>query len=310
MCLWCVQCRLPGADGTWMVVEGGMGTVTQRLAHAARQAGATICTDSRVDQILIQDNITRGVRLSSGEEIMAKAVMVNADPFTLRRLAGSDTFPQTFNDRLDNMKRDGTTMKVNMALRDLPKFTCLPERQGQHNTTIHLLPEEDQVEQAITDCFEDVQQGRLPAFPTIEWYIHTTVDPSLQDKEGNHNSALFVQWVPYTLASSSWEEEESKYVQHLLSICDRFAPGTSDLVLDTFTLTPPKIESHFGITRGHIHHIDNAFGFDQRFPYSTPVDGLYSASAGTHPGGSVVGCAGHNAAAELLKDFQLKPNWQ
>lgn len=64
---------------------------------------------------------------------------------------------------------------------------------------------------------------------------------------------------------------QERYVAHLLSICDRFAPGTSDLVVDTFTLTPPKIESHFGITRGHIHHIDNSFGFDERFPYRTPV---------------------------------------
>ena len=54
-------------------------------------------------------------------------------------------------------------------------------------------------------------------------------------------------------------------------------------VADTFTLTPPKIERHFGITGGHIHHIDNCFGFDQRFPCATPVPGLYSASAGVRP---------------------------
>jgi len=136
-----------------MVVEGGMGTVTQRLADAARQAGAVIKTNSQAEQILIQDNTARGIRLTSGEEVMAKAVMVNADPFVLRSLTGAEAFPQAFNDRLDNMKRDGTTMKVNMALRDLPRFTCLPEQQGQHHTTIHLLPDEDNVEQAITDCF-------------------------------------------------------------------------------------------------------------------------------------------------------------
>lgn len=139
-----------------------------------------------------------------------------------------------------------------------------------------------------------------------EWYLHTTVDPSLQDKQGNHNSALFVQWVPYDIAGSSWDSEESQYVQHLLSICDRFAPGTSDLVLDTFTLTPPKIEQHFGIHRGHIHHVDNSFGFDQRFPYATPVEGLYSCSAGTHPGGAVIGCAGHNSAMKLLQDLEVR----
>ena len=162
-----MQCRLPGADGTWMVVEGGMGTVTQRLADAAQKAGAVIKTNSQVDRILIDDNIARGVQLSNGQEIHGKAVMVNADPFALRHLAGSDKFPQDFNDRLDNMRRDGTTMKVNMALSDLPKFTCLPQRLGQHHTTIHLLPDEQHVEQAITDGFADVQNGRLPDFPTI-----------------------------------------------------------------------------------------------------------------------------------------------
>ncbi len=47
----------------------------------------------------------------------------------------------------------------------------------------------------------------------------------MQDAAGHHNSALFVQWVPYKLAESSWEEQEAPYVQHLLSLCDRFAPG-------------------------------------------------------------------------------------
>lgn len=80
-------------------------------------------------------------------------------------------------------------------------------------------------------------------------------------------------------------------------------------MVDTFPLTPPKIESHFGITRGHIHHIDNSFGFDQRFPYRTPVQGLYSCSAGTHPAGSVIGCAGHNAAGCVARDLGLEPKW-
>lgn len=302
-----MQCRLPGADGTWMVVEGGMGTVSNRLAAAAREAGAVIHIQSPVETILSDNGTARGIRLSNGEEIRAKAVMVNADPFRLRELAGADAFPQGFNDRLDGMKRNGTTMKVNLALRDLPTFTCLPERRGQHHTTTHLLPDESEVEQTIADGFRDVESGKLPQFPTIEWYIHTTVDPTLQDKDGNHNSALFVQWVPYELADSTWKAEEDKYVQHLLSICDRFAPGTSDLVLDTFALTPPKIEQHFGISRGHIHHIDNTYGFDQRFPYATPVEGLYSCSAGTHPGGSVIGCAGHNSAMQLLYDLELRP---
>ena len=145
-------------------------------------------------------------------------------------------------------------------------------------------------------------QMALPEFPAIEWYIHTTVDPSLSDAEGRHSAALFVQWVPYELVGTTWAAEESRYAEHLLSICDRFAPGTSDLVVDTYPLTPPTLEERFGLSRGHIHHLDNAYGFDERVPHRLPIGGLYACGAGCHPGGSVIGAAGHNAAMQILED--------
>ena len=37
--------------------------------------------------------------------------------------------------------------------------------------------------------------------------------------------------------------------------------------------------------------------------------GLYSASAGCHPAGSVIGCAGHNAASSVIKDLGLQRWW-
>src|SRR6266404_3568586 len=301
-------CRLPGADGTWMIVKGGMGTVTRTLADAAREAGAQIETGRPVQRIALDRGAASGVQLEDGSEIAARAVVVNADPFRLRELVGRDLLPAQYNARIDGYLRDGTTLKVNLALRDLPRFSCLPADRGQFGSTMHLLPEEGQVMAAMRAAFADVKAGRLPEFPTIEWYVHTTVDPSMRDAEGHHNSALFVQWVPYELKGTSWDAEEERYVRHLLGICDRFAPGTSDLVVDTFPLTPPKIERHFGISRGHIHHVDNSFGFADRLPYATPVQGLYSASAGCHPAGSVIGAAGHNAAARVLRDLGIAPS--
>ena len=297
------MCRLPNAGGTWMIVKGGMGTVSGAFADAAKKAGATIETNAGVEKILRNGNQATGVLLKDGREIKAKTVVVNADPFRLQTMLGRDELPAEYNKRIDGYRKNGSTMKVNMALKGLPKFTCLPEDRGQFQTTIHLLPEEKDVIQSLKTGFADVQAGKLAEFPTIEWYIHTTVDKSLQDKDGHHNSALFVQWVPFEVAGSSWEKEEEKYVKHLLSICDRFAPGTSDLVVDTFPLHPKKIEEHFGITRGHIHHVDNAFGFSDRLPYATPVHGVYSCSAGCHPAGSVIGAAGHNAAMKVLRDL-------
>jgi phytoene dehydrogenase-like protein len=232
-------------------------------------------------------------------------VLVNADPFKLRAMIGDANLPEDWKRRVDGYRRDGTTFKVNLALNGLPKFTCLPEDRGQYGPTIHLLPDEPDVMRLMREGYADVCAGRLPQFPTIEWYIHTTVDPTLKDDVGRHNSALFVQWVPYAIAGSSWDAERERYARHLLSICDRFAPGTSDLVQDMFVLAPPDIERHFGITRGHIHHVDNGFGFADRLPHATPVAGAYSCSAGTHPAGSVIGSAGYIAAKRALADLGL-----
>lgn len=301
------MCRLPRSDGTWMIIKGGMGTVSRTLAEAAQRAGATISTGSGVRRILVEGGAAKGVQLHDGTELRAGCVVVNADPFRLREMVGEAAFPAAYNQRIENYRKPGSTMKVNLALKGLPTFKCLPRDQGQFGSTMHLLPESGPngagVIAELIRQFREAEQGRLPDFPTIEWYIHTTVDPSLRDAAGHHNSALFVQWVPYSIAGSSWEAEMDRYVRHLLSVCDRFAPGTSDLVADTFPLAPPGIERHFGIRGGHIHHVDNSFGFADRLPYRQPIDGLYSCSAGTHPAGSVIGAAGHNAAMRVLADL-------
>ena len=299
------MCRLKDSNGTWMIVEGGMGQVTQCLSTAAKNAGVNIFTDCHVEKIEVDSNGASVVGvITNGELRRAKAVVVNADPYRLQHLVGAELLSHEINDSLKAMKRPGMTMKVNLALKALPEYQCLPQDKGQHSTTTHLLPDENNVIEATERAFQDALAGKLPDFPTIEVYTQTTVDPTLQDNEQRHSAALFVQWVPNQPAGSTWEAEKDSYVEHLLSIWERFAPGVSKLVDDVFPLAPPDIESHFGITWGHIHHIDNTFACTDRFPHVVPgIEGLYSCSAGTHPAGSVVGAAGYNAAMAVKKDL-------
>jgi phytoene dehydrogenase-like protein len=300
------MCRLPGADGTFMIVEGGMGALSGELARLAREAGATIEANAPVEKILTERGTVRGVALKDGRELKAGTVVANCDPYSMRDLVGAEALGAELSARLDKMKRMGTSMKVNFAFDRLPTFKCLPEKRGQHGATIHLLPQVGDVMSHIRKSYEQVKAGKLADFPTIEWYNHTTIDPTLRDEKGHQSAAFFIQWAPYELSGTTWEREEDRYVKHLFAIVDEFAPGFSASVVDTFTLTPPKIESHIGIRYGHIHHIDNGFAFDKRMPYATPVAGLYSCSAGCHPAGSVMGGAGHNAANRVLKDLGLK----
>jgi phytoene dehydrogenase-like protein len=295
------MCRLPGSDGTWMIAAGGMGTVSRTFADAARRAGATIVPGAPVAQVLLDGGAVCGVRTEDGREVAATVVLGACDPFRLMSLV---ELPAALVARLDAARRPGTTLKVNLALADLPRFSCLPDdAPSPFGSTIHLLPGSsagDAPMARLRAMWADVQAGRVPDEPTIEWYLHTTVDPSLRDPAGHHSSALFVQSVPY---HADWDALLPSYVDKLLAICDRYAPGTSDLVVDTFPLTPPGIEAHFGITGGHIHHIDNTISFTDRMPYATGVPGLYAGSAGCHPAGSVIGAAGHNAARRILADL-------
>lgn len=360
------MCRLEGSGGTWMVVKGGMGSVTQALAWRAAEAGARVTTGDAVASIDFDrpvaggdggkasisgsgsggsgsggaappsphpppirsssgaSPIVTGVTLASGEVVRAKAVLVNADPFTLRSLAagGRARFSDAFNTRLDALERDGFTAKVNLAMRRLPTFKCMPQDQGQYRTTAHLLPGVSDggdgdagVLSALREGHSAAQRGEVaPSKASIEVYFHSTVDRSLTRRApaGYHSAALFVQHVPYKRADGrEWDAcTEAELAKGLLEACDAYAPDFSSCVADTFTLSPRGIERHFGIHRGHIHHVDNGFSFSQRFPYKVPgVEGLFCASAGTHPAGSVICAGGHNAAGVVARALDLEPWW-
>ena len=302
------MCRLPGAGGTWMVVRGGMGTVTGRLAELAARAGARIRTGCAADAIETAAGAATGVRAADGSVLAARAVLVCTDPYRLPGLLGAAT-PPALADRLAGyaQRSPGQTMKVNLALAGLPRFAALPEPgHGQHGTTVHLLPPpaaDGSVLTALREAFADAAAGRLPAAPPLEWYLHSTLDPSLSDAAGTHSSALFVQGVPHAVAGSSWAAEQDAYVDRLLDLVEAYAPGTRDLLVDVHALAPPGIEEHFGITGGNIMHVDNSISFADRMPYAVGVDGVYAGAAGCHPAGSVIGAAGHNAARRILADL-------
>ena len=302
------MCRLPGADGTWMVVRGGMGTVTGSLAALAAAAGARVRTGVEVAAVQTAGGAATGVVTATGETVPAPVVLVSTDPYRLPALLGEAT-PPRLRDRIDGYARrsPGQTMKVNLALAGLPRFAALPDPgHGQHGTTVHLLPppaRDGSVLTALREAFDDAAAGRLPDAPPLEWYLHSTLDPSLADEHGNHSSALFVQGVPHEVAGSSWAAEQDAYVDHLLDLVEAYAPGTRDLLVDVHALAPPGIREHFGITSANIMHVDNSIAFADRMPYVTGVDGVYAGAAGCHPAGSVIGAAGHNAARRILTDL-------
>jgi phytoene dehydrogenase-like protein len=280
-------------DGAWRVVQGGMGTVTRLIADQAVRLGAILETDARVSSIVVEQGVAKGVVLEDGTMHHATAILCSAEPHRVRELLGDGA-------HLDAASPASCMMKVLLALRGLPRFTSAPGafERGDFAPTIHLLP--DDVLAAASEAHAAANAGKLPASPAIAMHVHTGIDPSLRGSGTMHAATLTLN-VPRALQGSSWDAEEPSLVKRLVAVLESFAPGASGLVEEAVALTPLKIEARFGARATHPLAETRAFG--DRAPYATGVQALYSCSAAVHPGGAVVGGAGHNAAMRVLRDL-------
>ncbi len=294
--------RLPGGEGSFVDIKGGVGAFTRLLVVAAENVGVTLQMGKAVAQILVSGNSVSGVLLTDGSELAATTVVSGADPYRTRALVGADKLPAEYNKRLDALAMDGATLKLNVALDTAPAWTCLAGTDDAGSATFSLLPGDGKdVMAALRKARTQMKAGVLPDTPPVEW---TTT--SLADGAGNPvlTASVMVHGVPYDLEGSTWAASEEAFTTRVLAACERFAPGLSARIVDVSALHPKKLETHFGLSRGHIQHVDNSFGFADRAPYRTPIGGLYACGAGCHPAGSVIGAAGHNAAMRVLSDME------
>jgi phytoene dehydrogenase-like protein len=282
---------------------GGMSALVRALIEAAKRHRVTFAAEG-VAQIVVEGTNATGVVLANGDLVRAGAIVTSADPWRVRALVGAERLPLEYARRIDAFARSGGLAKLVVAFTELPRFTCLPDDRGQHRATTLLLPQEDTV-RALGRAFADASAGRLPDSPSIECVFPTASEPGLCDPDGRHSASLVVPWVPYDLAGTTWSAEEDRFTAALLDILERFAPGAKANVVDTVLLHPKKIESHFGVTRGRLGHVDDTLLFADRFATSTPIGGLYACGRGCAPAGGVFGAAGLTAAQRVIADFEL-----
>src|SRR5207237_3763139 len=116
----------------WGVAKGGNGSVRAAIAAAAQAHGADIRTEAPVAKILLSGNRASGVALDGGEELRAPLVVSGADPRrTFLGLVGEEHLPDDFVASIRRYKFRGASAKVNLALGELPRFTCMPQ-PGAH----------------------------------------------------------------------------------------------------------------------------------------------------------------------------------
>ncbi len=237
-----------------------MGTVAHVLADALARHGGSIIVGEPVASVIVEGDTARGVVLEDGSEIRARAVLVNADPFRMQALVGEHRLPAEYNARLSAMKRPGSTFKLNLALERAPSFRCLP-RSARNRTDHSPTPRRTLGSGRTRARFRAVQNGKLADFPSIECVHALHRRPLAERLAGAHQLRLLRAMGTVRAFGELVGGGSGRYARRLLEIADQFAPGTSELVVDWQILHPQKIEQYFGISHGHIHHIDNGFGF-------------------------------------------------
>jgi len=298
-----------GVRGVWGYVRGGMGGISDALAAAARERGAEIRVSSPVARILTRGRRVTGVALEDGTELRARRVASSTDlHVTFLKLLDPATLPPEFTAAVRQIDYAGASLKINVALSELPDFTCLPGAAPgpQHRGTIHIAPTFDYMEQA----YDDAKYGRPSAHPILECTIPSAVDPTVAPP-GKHLMSCFVQYAPYALRDGTWEGDSVKeqFADRCFDLLAEYAPNVKRAVIARQVLSPLDLERQFGLTGGNI--FQGAMTLRQLFflrplpgyaDYRTPIRGLYLCGAATHPGGGVMGACGYNAAREILRD--------
>jgi len=209
---------------------------------------------------------------------------------------------------LAGWKSEGIACKINLAVTELPDFTCMPGKEvgPQHLGTVHLAPSMDFLDAA----WQEARAGRPSNAPMVEVYIQTATDRSLAP-EGRHILSCFTQYYPCTLApglNHSFELE--RYTDRVVETIASYAPNVPAAIEAREVLSPRELEQRFGLVGGHIFHGDitpnQMFGNESsrgRLNLSGPrteLPGLLLCGSGAFPGGCVSGFPGYNAAHYLL----------
>lgn len=292
--------EIGGAEGGQVVPVGGMGAVIAAMRKAAEAAGVSIRTGSAVARILVEKAAAVGVRLADGSELRAGQIVSALNPrTTLIDLVGPAELDTGIVRKAQAIRMKGNVAKLHLALSGVPAFRAPREALAGR---LVIAPSSQAVERA----FNPAKYGAFSPEPVMEIVLPSLADPSLAPAGACVLSAN-VQFAPYAI-KGGWEAGKPAFLAAIMAVLERHAPGIGGLVRHAELLTPVDIETRYRMPGGHWHHgelqVDQMlvnrpfFGAERS---AAPVDGLWLAGAGAHPGGGISGVPGLNAARAVLK---------
>jgi beta-carotene ketolase (CrtO type) len=291
---------------------GGMGALTQSLARCVQAHGGEIRLSTRVQEIGVAGGRATGALLEDGSEVRAEHVIACVDPAALfDRLVPDEHLPTRTRDELRSMKVCEQNITYFTGHAALERRPTLPRhgRDAEHERVLleagyqMLVPSYASLQRAIDSCTRGEEPDEIPLWVSLP----SARDRTLVPEGSSGESMYFMSPVsPYELQGRSWQSAKGAYFDRCLKTIDGYLAGTLDATIGTAALSPEDMTAI--ATKGHACHIDMAltqFGPWRPTPslggYATPIDGLWHASAGSHPLPSVNGWAGRTVARTVLR---------
>jgi phytoene dehydrogenase-like protein len=292
----------------WATPIGGSGMLPLALVRLIEDHGGRVVTGSPVTEIVVERGRASGVVTAAGERYRARrAVLSTIHAAHLPKVLPGDALPRDFVAALGRWRPGLTLFAAHLALETVPSFRV---ENGLRRSTAGALGSVDGLRAQIAAH----EAGRV--YPDDPWLLVVNsceVDPERAPDGGATLKLLTI--APRDLDGDDWDTARDRFgralVEHVATSMDFDAGDVLQMVPECpLDLEDRNPHNYLGSCHGGELSPEQS-GLNRPVPgyahYRMPVEGLYQTGATTHPGGSVSGRPGRNAARVMLTDLGVDP---
>ncbi len=292
----------------WSTPIGGSGALPAALVRRIEKDGGAVHTGQLVERILVEDGRAVGVQTAQGDTWRARrAVLSSAHLSQLPTMLADSAVPPVLARAAASWRSGLSLFAAHFATTGQLTYPsssgAVTSVAGGLGSAAGMLAQYDAFDGGDWDAVD----------PWLLMVCSTAVDPD-RAPDG-HGTVKFLTIAPYALSGGrDWAIERERYVQALLAHASRYVGGLdADDVLAQAAESPPDLERRNRHNVGGSCHggefLTEAGQVLVGWPdHRLPVPGLYQTGSTTHPGGSVAGRSGRNAARLLLTDLGINPS--
>jgi phytoene dehydrogenase-like protein len=293
---------------SWTLPRGGSAALPRALARVIESHGGVILTGVTVTGLVRDRGRCAGVETERGDRYVARmAVLSTIHIKHLIEMAPAEVWGEDFRHGVATWQPGISMFVSHYATTEPPRFATA---DGPLTAVAAGTPHSAE---RMLRLATDFRAGRVAADdPVLLVLCPTVADPS-RTPEGGHTLKV-VGFQPYELAEGPqrWDEVKAEVSCANLAELRRYAPNlTDDVILGSAVKSPLDLERMNAHNwHGSCHGGDAGpaqSGELRPVPgwasHRMPIPGLYQTGATTHPGGSVSGAPGRNAAAVMLADL-------